>query len=70
MVRNLEVIGEAANRLPYDLKDNATNIDWHQIRGLRNRIVHHYFGLNFEIIWVVIEDDIDPLIKEVQTLLN
>jgi len=44
--RNLEIIGEAANRLPDDFKDKHSNIDWHRIRGFRNRIVHDYFGIN------------------------
>jgi uncharacterized protein with HEPN domain len=70
VVRNFEVIGEAANRLPESLKDAATNVDWHKMRGLRNRIAHHYFGLNFEIIWTAIEEDIDDLIKKMQTLLH
>jgi len=46
VIRNFEIIGEAANRLPDDFKDKHSNIDWHRIRGFRNRIVHDYFGIN------------------------
>jgi uncharacterized protein with HEPN domain len=45
VIRNFEIIGEAANRLPESFKDKHASIDWHRIRGFRNRIVHHYFGL-------------------------
>jgi len=47
VVRNIEIIGEAANRLPEELKEANSNIDWFKIRGLRNRIVHNYFGINY-----------------------
>lgn len=45
VIRNFEVIGEAANRLPEETKDQFPQIDWHRIRGFRNRIVHDYIGL-------------------------
>ena len=43
VIRNFEIVGEAANRLPEAFKDKHPNIDWHRIRGFRNRIVHDYF---------------------------
>src|SRR6187402_977818 len=55
VVRNFEIIGEAANRLPEDFKDDHGEIDWHKIRGLRNRIVHNYFGIDYNIIWSIKE---------------
>lgn len=70
VIRNFEIIGEAANRLPDELKDNNTEIDWHKIRGLRNRIVHGYFGINYKIIWSIIEDYLLDLIAQIKTLLN
>jgi uncharacterized protein with HEPN domain len=51
VVRNYEIIGEAANRLPEDIKEAMDKIDWFRIRGFRNRIVHQYFGIDYEIIW-------------------
>lgn len=47
VVRNFEVIGEAANRLPADFKAQHPHIDWDRIRGFRNRIVHDYFGIDY-----------------------
>jgi uncharacterized protein with HEPN domain len=53
VVRNFEIIGEVANRLPDEFKDASEQVDWHKIRGLRNRIVHNYFGIDYSIIWSV-----------------
>lgn len=55
VIRNFEIIGEAANRLPDELKDNSEEINWHKLRGLTNRIVHGYFGINYRIIWSIIK---------------
>lgn len=46
VIRNFEIIGEAANRLPEEFKDQYSEIDWHKIRGFRNRIVHDYMGID------------------------
>ena len=51
VIRNFEIIGEAANRLPEEFKDLHTSIDWHKIRGFRNRIVHDYMGIDYQIVW-------------------
>jgi uncharacterized protein with HEPN domain len=70
VMRNFEIIGEAANRLPDELKDNNPEIDWHKIRGLRNRIVHAYFGINYHIIWSIIEDYLDEMITAIKRLIG
>jgi len=53
VIRNFEIIGEAANLLPENLKDGYPDIDWHRIRGFRNRIVHDYFGIDYSIVWQI-----------------
>jgi uncharacterized protein with HEPN domain len=70
VVRNFEIIGEAASRLPDDFKDTYTEIDWHKLRGLRNRIVHHYFGIDYSIIWSIKEDFLEALIAQIRKLLE
>jgi uncharacterized protein with HEPN domain len=62
VIRNLEIIGEAANRLPDDFKDKHSNIEWFKIVGLRHRIVHEYFGIDLGIVWQIVTKDI-PLFK-------
>jgi uncharacterized protein with HEPN domain len=51
VIRNFEIIGEAANRIPDEIKDKFQLINWHQIIGFRNRIVHDYMGIDYEIVW-------------------
>jgi uncharacterized protein with HEPN domain len=61
VVRNLEIVGEAARQLPEEFAAQYPGVPWHQIRGLRNRIVHDYFGLDLELIWQVISYDLPEL---------
>ena len=61
VVRNLEIIGEATNRLPADFKAKHPQIEWHKIVGLRHRIVHDYFGIDLEIIWEITQKDLPEL---------
>ncbi len=70
VIRNFEVIGEAANRLPEKFKDNHTQIEWFRIRGFRNRIVHDYMGIDYQIIWTIIENNLDQLDTDLQKIYN
>jgi uncharacterized protein with HEPN domain len=58
VVRNFEIIGEAAGRLPEDFTNQHSEIEWVKIIGLRNRIVHEYFGVDLQIIWQILKKDI------------
>lgn len=64
VVRNLEIIGEAVRWLPHDFKLQHQDVPWDQIAGLRNRIVHDYFGLDLEIIWQVLQTSLQDLIAQ------
>jgi uncharacterized protein with HEPN domain len=68
VIRNFEIIGEAANRLPEEFKDSHPDIDWHRIRGFRNRIAHHYFGIDFEIVWQIKENYIPYLLEKLKNI--
>lgn len=70
VVRNFEIIGEAANRLPEELKDENNTIDWFRIRGFRNRVVHQYFGIDHEIIWKLKEIYLKVLVSEIENILR
>ena len=69
VVRNFEIIGEAANRIDPDYRMKNPEIEWKRMRGFRNRIVHDYFGIDYEIVWEIIENDLDDLIKQIESLL-
>lgn len=68
VIRNFEIIGEAANRLPEEFKDLHTSIDWHKIRGFRNRIVHDYMGIDYQIVWQIKEHFLPTLLIELKRL--
>jgi uncharacterized protein with HEPN domain len=61
VVRNLEIIGEAASRLRESFKGQHSEIEWRQIIGLRNRIVHGYSNIDVEIVWEIIRTDYPSL---------
>lgn len=68
VVRNLEVLGEAARQLPEDFIARNPEIPWRQIAGLRNRIVHDYFGLDLDLIWEILQRDLPQLQAQLQRL--
>jgi len=68
VIRNFEIIGEAANRLSPQFRNANPHIEWTRIRGFRNRIVHDYFGIDFEIVWSIVRDNIPQLIKDIEGL--
>jgi len=69
VVRNLEIIGEAANRLPENFRTQHSEIEWRKVIGLRNRIVHDYFNIDVEIVWEIIQNDL-PNFKSKLSLIR
>ena len=65
---NVQILGEAANKLPDDIKAMAPEVPWDQIRGLRNRVAHEYFDMNLEMIWTVTQQHIPPLVTSLEKL--
>jgi uncharacterized protein with HEPN domain len=68
VVRNLEIMGEAASRLSPEFTAVHPDIAWAQIVGLRHRIVHEYFGIDVELIWQILQDDLPRLKRRLETL--
>ena len=66
VIRNFEIIGEAANRIPDEIREKFLSVNWHRIIGFRNRIVHDYMGIDYEIVWEIIEKDLDDLKNQIQ----
>ena len=70
VIRNFEIIGEAANRISDEIKDEFPSVNWFRIRGFRNRIVHDYMGIDYGIVWNIIENDLDNLDLEIKTIIE
>ena len=70
VTRNLEVIGEAAGRLPESLRAATQDVEWRKIIGLRNILAHEYFGVSLPIVWDVVQNKLDLLKATCKMLLN
>ena len=66
---NFIIIGEAANQIPEEIEDQYTTIPWSLMRAMRNRIVHVYFKVDEKLMWDTIQNDLPPLIPELEKLL-
>lgn len=69
IVRLLEIVGEAARRVPTDERSKWPNIPWVDIVALRNRLSHAYDLLDYDVVWQIIEDDLPPLLLELEKIL-
>ena len=70
VVKNLEIIGEASYKLTQELKDKYPDIAWRQIIGMRHLMVHGYYLVEDEIVWEIIQKDLQPLKEQIQTMYN
>jgi len=70
VIRNFEIIGEAANRLPISIKDDLHYVEWFKIRGFRNRLVHEYFGIDYQIVWDTKNELLPALIIAIKNKLD
>jgi uncharacterized protein with HEPN domain len=68
VIRNLEIIGEAARALPDEIKQKS-NIQWYKIVAFRNILIHEYFGVNLKLVWDVVENKLEELETECKALL-
>lgn len=68
VLRNFQVIGEAAKRVPDDIRTQHPEIPWQHMAGFRNVVVHDYDDLNIETIWFTIENDIPELLRAIEQL--
>jgi len=68
--RSLEIVGEAVKNLPADFKKRYREIEWKKIAGLRDKMIHGYFGVNWDIVWDVIKNQIPKLKEQVENILD
>lgn len=69
LVKCLEIVGEAAGRLSADLRARHAEIPWAQITGMRNRLVHAYFEIDYEQVWKALTEELPPLIVQLDAIL-
>ncbi|WP_288052421.1 DUF86 domain-containing protein [Pseudothermotoga sp.] len=69
-LRHLQIIGEAASKLPEEVRNLAPDIPWHKIIGMRNILVHDYFAIDLDVVWNTVQRDIPSLEPAVEALLK
>jgi len=70
VTRSFEIIGEAVKNLSPDLKKNNKDIDWKRIAGMRDKLIHFYFGVNYDILWQVIKNRLPDLREKIQAIIK
>jgi uncharacterized protein with HEPN domain len=70
VIRALEVIGEAARHVPASVRNRHPEVPWKQIVGMRNVVIHGYFGVDLEVLWRTVHDDLPPLRQAIARILQ
>lgn len=70
VIRNLQIIGEAVKKIPDSIREDYPSVAWHNIAGLRNRVIHVYFNIDMDVIWDVVQSKLPPLRMQIQQLIK
>lgn len=68
VIRNIEIIGEASKNISFEYRKKNSFIPWKEISGMRDKLIHHYMGVDIDVIWNTVKTDIPMLEKELKTL--
>lgn len=67
VIRNLEILGEATKNLSEQLRAKYPSIPWKSVAGARDRLIHHYFGVNLDVVWQIVTCELPPITSELQS---
>ena len=69
-VRSIEIIGEATKKLPDEFKQQHPKIEWRAIAGMRDKLIHSYFGVDYDLVWDVVIDKVPALHEEIKKMIR
>jgi len=70
VIRNIEIIGEATKNLSGDMRDNYPEIPWKGLAGMRDKLIHQYFGVNFDIVWNVAKEELPEILLQIKAIIT
>ncbi len=70
VIRALEIVGEAARRIPKSFRENHPDIPWSEMAGMRDKLIHGYFGVDLDVVLKTVHEDLPPLITAIQALVE
>ena len=70
LARNFTIIGEASSRLEDSFREQFPDVEWQKIRGLRNRVVHDYVGIDYQILWMILEENLPEVKAQIEHIIT
>ena len=70
VVRNLEIIGEATKNVSNELKRKYPQIPWKKLAGARDRLIHYYFGVNYDVVWAIVKEELPEILPQIEEVLD
>ncbi len=70
VLRNLEVLGEAAKHIPAEISAQYPSLPWREMARTRDRLIHHYFGINLDVVWGIVELELPGVVAELEVILG
>jgi len=70
VIRQLEIIGEASKNLPANFRERHGEVEWKRIAGTRDKIIHHYFGIDLNTVWDIVKNDLPELKRKIKSILE